>query len=199
MVRRSARTKKTSPFKILPCLRCGRFSVDFLVPYRWEKLELGELTCKRCSTPHFLKARIENGTWWAIYDRDTRRYPSDYYDEQPFVLVKFKKVPLSHTDDAPFPYRGPIIVFKRRRLSCDEVKTVWLQSRRKCHMCGKKWKLTKRGRRDWHVEHVVPNSGGGRDTEMMDNLRVACASCNLRKGRGYTNRSVREALEALFV
>jgi hypothetical protein len=30
----------------------------------------------------------------------------------------------------------------------------------------------------------------GVDTESLRNLRVACASCNIRKGRGYTKASV---------
>ena len=55
-----------------------------------------------------------------------------------------------------------------------------------------------RGRKGWHVDHVIPNGGGGRETEMLDNFGVACAGCNLRKGRGYTNRSIKEAIRNLF-
>ena len=139
--------------------------------------------------------------WWAVYDRDTRRYPCDHYDESPFVKVRRSKIPLSHpeNEDAPYPHYGPIMVYSRRRFTRDEIRRIWLRSNRKCHLCGKGWKLHQRGAKGWHVDHVIPNIGGGRDTEMMENFLVACAPCNLKKGCGYTERSIREVLQSLFV
>ncbi|HEV2393044.1 MAG TPA: HNH endonuclease signature motif containing protein [Verrucomicrobiae bacterium] len=139
--------------------------------------------------------------WWAAYDRDTRRYPAEFYDEtEPPAIVKFKDVPLSHPedDDAPFPGHGPVMVYRRWRFSPGEVMAVWAQSKGRCHICGKRWKINQRGRKGWHIDHVIPNCGGGRDTEMMDNFRVACARCNLRKGGGNV-RLVNEALRRLFI
>lgn len=196
-------TKRYSPFKFFPCLRCGQFTVAALIPQPrpFEKLELSDLTCKRCAAPHFLIAKIEDKMCWAVYDRDTRRYPSEFYDENPFVCVKLKDAPLTHSgnDDSPFPCYGPIVVFKRKRFTRQEIRTTWLRSGCRCHICQKKWRLGQHGRTGWHVDHFIPNSGGGRDTEMMDNFLVACARCNLKKGRGYTTRLVREALRSLFV
>jgi len=199
--RRLTKAKRFSPFKFFPCLRCGRLTVAALIPEAFNSLELRDLTCKRCATPHFLIARVEDGMWWAVYDRDTRRYSSDYYDEMPFVRVEVPNVPLSQPedDDAPYPHYGPISIYRCKRFSPEEIQTIWLQSRRRCHICGKGWRLNQHGRTGWHVDHWIPNSGGGRDTEMMDNFRVACASCNLKKGRGYTARSIRKALRTLFV
>jgi 5-methylcytosine-specific restriction endonuclease McrA len=139
--------------------------------------------------------------WWAIYDRDTRRYPSDYYDETPTVIVKLAKVSLNslENDDTPYPSHGPIIVYRRKRFSSHDIRTIWLQSCRQCHLCGKQWKLKERARNGWHVDHVIPNNGGGKDTEMMANFLVACARCNLKKGRGYTPRMIRDALRSIFV
>ena len=149
--------------------------------------------------PHFLRVEIRNGVWHAVYDRDTRRYPSEYYDDVPFVRVELKRVPLGQQDDdAPFSCYGPIVVFKRKRFSQAERRQIWLQSDRKCHLCDKCWKLGHHGRKGWHVDHVIPNVGGGGDTEIMGNFRVSCAKCNLKKGRGYTEAEVREALRGLF-
>lgn len=61
-----------SPFKFLPCLRCGHFTVTALILQPFEKLELLDLACKRCDAPHFLIAKFEDGMWWAVYDRDSR-------------------------------------------------------------------------------------------------------------------------------
>ena len=194
--------REVSSFKVLPCLRCGRFSVGFLLPMSVVRIELGDLMCKHCETAHFLTLRAEDGNRLAIYDRDTRRYPSDHYDEQPFVLIKHEDVPLNHPSDneAPFPGRGPIVIFVRKRyFSREEVFAIWKKTNGRCHLCRKKkWKLSERGRHGWHIDHFIPHSGGGRETEMMGNFLVACAPCNLRKGRGYTNRILRESVLALF-
>lgn len=45
----------------------------------------------------------------------------------------------------------------------------------RCHMCRKKCK-----REEIHLDHVIPLSKGG--THTLENLRVACAPCNLSKG-----------------
>ena len=203
-MKRHKRAKgKYSPFKYFPCLRCGQTTVAALIPQPTDELEMGDLTCKRCATPHYLIARKQGGMWWAIYDRDTRRYPSDHYDEPPSLkLAPQKKVPLTHpgNDEAPYPQHGPIFIYQRKRFSPEEARQVWRQSGGWCHLCeNKRWKLNERGRWGWHIDHVIPNIGGGWDTEMMDNFRVACAICNLRKGKGYTERTIRNVLQSLFV
>ena len=44
----------------------------------------------------------------------------------------------------------------------------------KCQYCG--------ARGAGHADHIIPKARGGLDT--LDNLILACASCNLRKGAG---------------
>jgi hypothetical protein len=198
---RSSKSKgKKLSFHYFPCLRCGQLTVTALVQQPFERLELPDLTCKRCCTRHFLVAENRDDMWWAVYDRDTRQYPGEFYDEMPFALVKFKGVALSRPedDDAPFPGHGPIMVFKRKQFSA-AVETIWINSDQRCHECKKEWKLSQRSRTGWHIDHVIPNCGGGRDTEMMDNFRVACACCNLKKGGGPKVRLIKEALRRLFV
>jgi 5-methylcytosine-specific restriction endonuclease McrA len=197
---RVARRKTVCTFKILPCLRCGEWKVGFLFPMA-RKVALLDLVCKRCATPHFLIAEVADGMWWAAYERDTRGYLSDHYDEPPFVtLAPWKNVPLHAPgeDGRPYPHYGPINIYRRKRFSPVEVSAIWRQSQRRCHLCQKPWRLNQRSRHGWHIDHVIPNAGGGRDTETTGNFLVACAKCNLQKGRGYTSRSIRVALQNLF-
>src|SRR5580698_4539343 len=72
-----------SPFRILPCLRCGKMGIHLVVPATFEKLEIGDLQCEHCSAPHYLSAQRQSGTWRVMYDRYTIRYPSEHYDEFP--------------------------------------------------------------------------------------------------------------------
>ena len=106
--------------------------------------------------------------------------------------------PASPSDDPDETLCGPIVVYKRKRFSLAEVRTIWKRSCHRCHLCGKVWKLSQRGRYGWHIDHVIPNIGGGHKTEEMSNFRVACATCNLRKGRGYTSKIIRQALEQIL-
>jgi 5-methylcytosine-specific restriction endonuclease McrA len=51
---------------------------------------------------------------------------------------------------------------------------VFLRDRGRCYICGVELKGM------WHVDHVMPIVAGGADT--LDNVRAACAPCNLAKG-----------------
>ena len=184
---------------VLPCLRCAKQGVSLALQPGFDQLDCDDLWCQKCSTPHYLRARKTANIWHVIYERDTRRYPAGFYDGEPDIVVKFRKTSeADQDDDAPFPNRGPIFVFKRRRHSQAEKREIWLRSAKKCHVCGKKWKFSQHGSKGWHIDHDIPNSGGGKETEMIANYLVACASCNLKKGRGYTRRTVHEALASLF-
>lgn len=191
---------RSSPILIvLPCLRCAKPGVSLALLSGFDQLDCDDLWCQECSTPHYLRARKTANIWHVIYERDTRRYPAGFYDDEPDIVVKFGKVSdASYDGDVPFPNRRPIFVFKRKRHSQAEKQEIWLRSGKKCHICGKKWKLSQHGNKGWHIDHDIPNSGGGKETEMIPNHLVSCASCNLKKGRGYTRRTVREALASLF-
>lgn len=48
---------------------------------------------------------------------------------------------------------------------------------RRCHLCGKRCT-----RAEIHLDHLIPLSDGG--THAPENLAVACAACNLKRGAG---------------
>ena len=50
---------------------------------------------------------------------------------------------------------------------------VFLRDGRVCQLCG-----TDEG--EMHIDHIIPRKAGG--DHSLDNLRVLCKSCNLRKG-----------------
>ena len=50
---------------------------------------------------------------------------------------------------------------------------VFMRDGRLCQICG-----TDQG--EMHIDHIIPRKVGG--THDLDNLRVLCKSCNLRKG-----------------
>jgi len=178
----------------LPCLRCGSGKVCFAVPSTITFCEIPDLMCEDCGAPHFLKID-PNGV---EYTRDTRRYPSDNYDDNDFLVIEARcgKRP-SVPPDEDRPGFGPITKYPRKRFSSGEVRQVFKQSSGRCHLCGRRWKLTDHGRHGWHIDHVIAHAGGGWDTESMENFLVACAQCNLKKGRGYTPRDIRDALREL--
>lgn len=191
-------TKQHLEFRFLPCLRCGLLKVTALLAVPAREVFLEDLRCKDCCIPHFLRVWMEGDETCFQYDRDTRRYPSEFYAEPPDIKVVFRDVVITGQDDSPFPGRGPIKILKRKRFSKADLLSIWQQSRHSCHICRKEWKLAQHGQRGWHVDHVVPNVGGGEDTEDMSNFLVACARCNLKKGRGYTGKLIREALGLLI-
>lgn len=47
-----------------------------------------------------------------------------------------------------------------------------------CHICGEA--INKDDRQSFHFDHVIPLARGGEHS--MDNIKLACASCNIRKG-----------------
>ena len=89
--------------------------------------------------------------------------------------------PNSEKDEAFVDVRLPISELKegeRKRIkaSPDQVRRLVSSQEYECVTCG---------RRDveddeWHVDHIIPRSKGGADTE--DNCQALCPSCNSRKG-----------------
>ena len=55
----------------------------------------------------------------------------------------------------------------------EQRERVFNRDGRSCTICG-----TDEG--EMHIDHIIPRKAGG--THDMDNLRVLCKSCNLRKG-----------------
>jgi 5-methylcytosine-specific restriction endonuclease McrA len=55
----------------------------------------------------------------------------------------------------------------------EQRERVFMRDGRACQLCG-----TDEG--DMHIDHIIPRKSGG--DHSLDNLRVLCKSCNLRKG-----------------
>lgn len=62
----------------------------------------------------------------------------------------------------------------RRKFTLDEKRIVYAKCNGKCAICGQSVKFKK-----MTVDHKVPLSKGG--TNAMENLQLACHSCNLLK------------------
>jgi len=194
----------SSPLQLhlLTCLRCALPSVTvpvlpFLLGGRSDAF-----ACRLCNTQHHLSIRDGEGGFIVQYQRYTQRYAPDEYDDgAEFPVVTLGVVRGSKVDgsDHAGPFSGPIVVYPRRkRFSVDDLREIWTASSGRCHLCNRRWELAQRGRNGWHVDHVIPHCGGGPDTESLRNLRVSCASCNIRKGRGYTKKSVTVGLRNLI-
>ena len=55
----------------------------------------------------------------------------------------------------------------------EQRERVFMRDGRSCQLCG-----TDEG--EMHIDHIIPRKAGG--DHSLDNLRVLCKSCNLRKG-----------------
>ena len=64
----------------------------------------------------------------------------------------------------------------RKKISWRLGVAVWLKSGERCHYCGCRFSFVD----DAEIDHVVPVSRGG--TTELENLVLACASCNGSKG-----------------
>ena len=182
---------------MLPCLRCGLWGVPVSIFFTLEGRDTPG--CRYCDTIHYLAVRQSGGQFNICYQRYTLRYPLDNYDEDdpPIAILKAGQSTQSTTESDTFS--GPIMVFPRKkRFSRAEVEQIWRASKGRCHICGRAWLLNGRNRDGWHIDHVIPHIGGGADTEELSNLRIACAKCNLKKGRGYTEKQIKLGLKQLI-
>ncbi len=190
---------KSNPFfHLLPCLRCGRDSVVVSLLGGLERRETLQCQAPDCGVDHHLEIRRGSAGIEVIYDRHTLRYPLEMYDpgDHPVVRMRIRaRPPSSPSEDE---YRGIITIYRRQKyFSPAHVRAIWAASDGRCHICGRTWRARDRSRTGWHIDHVIPNVGGGVCTERPDNFRVACARCNLQKGRGYTPHRVLAAVRKL--
>lgn len=200
-IRRRDRGESLFRFTKLPCLRCGE---DAVLVNAFFKLTCRDtIPCRNCDAMHYLEVRTtddgDGPGFDVVYDRYTQRYDLDSYDGAPVATVR------AHVE-AGFPppvddatVSGPVLVWPRtKRFSVEEVKSIWRATLGRCHLCGKRWRLKDKSRHGWHIDHVIPHVGGGHDTEEMPNFRVACARCNLKKGRGFTQGRLQRAIQQLI-
>jgi 5-methylcytosine-specific restriction endonuclease McrA len=120
----------------------------------------------------------------------------EYYDDgelPPIATLNACRHSAGESSDDRFA--GPIVVYSRKKsFSRSEVEAIWRATKGRCHICHQCWPLDRRGKRGWHIDHVIPHIGGGREVEKLPNFRVACARCNLKKGKGFTEASIRLGL-----
>lgn len=183
---------------MLPCLRCGGWTVA--IPLITGLREPDTFDCMVCSGTHYLAVKREGTDRFSIsYQVYTLRYPLEFYDEGTEIpRVRVYSRSAANLEGERETFSGPVVVYPRRRLKVAEIAAIWKASVQRYHLCGRKWRLGEHGRHGWHIDHVIPNIGGGAVTESDENLRVACATCNLRKGRGYTERMVKLGLGRLI-
>jgi HNH endonuclease len=195
------RSESEDPFVWLPCLRCGQLSVPIPTMFLRTDGSGSTWNCRArpCESEHYLSVDRREGAFVIAYRRYTLRYPLEFYDEgvAPYDVRLFLREPRDSRSEED-GFSGPVIVYPRKkRFSTAEVKSIWEASQRRCHICKRRWALNQRGVRGWHIDHVIPHIGGGGDTEGDPNFRVACANCNLKKGKGFKETAVRCALGEL--
>lgn len=176
----------------LPCLRCGRLAVP--VATFFIVTDGGRLTlpCRLCAAMHYLRVWEKAWGFDICYQRYTNRYPLEGYDESDPFFVKYHVLGDPHDAAPDDGFSGPVAIYPRKKhYESWEVQAIWAATKGQCHLCGRAWRPSERGRSGWHIDHVIPHVGGGPDVEKLPNFRVACARCNLKKGRGYTEATIR--------
>ena len=195
-----AHRNNASPFVWLPCLRCGAVSVPIATILVRSDGRGSTWNCRGrpCEAEHFLSIMRKDNKVVICYQRYTLRYPLEFYDEGVMpVDVRLYMGKSSETQFDETGYIGPVVVYPRKkRFSPAEVKAIWQATHGRCHICARRWRHDQRGVHGWHIDHVIPH-GGGRETECTENFRVACAICNLRKGKGFTEAAIRLGLRNL--
>jgi len=163
-----------------------------------ERRETIACLARECGVDHYLEIRLGPAGVEVIYDRHTLRYPVEMYDAGAYPVTKMRVDAGALPSQPDDEFRGVITIYRRKRyFSAKELRAIWEASNRRCHLCGRAWSLRGRSRTGWHIDHVIPNVGGGIATERPENFRVACAKCNLRKGRGYTSHRILTAVREL--
>ncbi len=197
-VTRQRNSESASPFMIvpLPCLRCGCLTVSITPLFFLLGRGTSTFICRSCAAQHYLSVTRRRDGFDVCFQRYTRRYPLEYYDDgelPPIVTSNACRHSAGESNDDRFA--GPIVVYPRKKsFSRSEVESIWRATKGRCHICRQCWPLDRRGKRGWHIDHVIPHIGGGREVEKLPNFRVACARCNLKKGKGFTEASIRRGL-----
>ena len=136
------------------CSKCRRFaSVDAFSPDR-RAMDGLQSQCKRCICANGKKWREENPEKWRASRSRWRANNPD-------------KVRAIHRNTSHKRYRQ-----KSGGIGAAELLAWEAAQRKVCHWCGVRCKT-------WHVDHRTPLAKGGRHD--LDNLVIACPSCNLSK------------------
>ncbi len=72
------------------------------------------------------------------------------------------------------------------------LRDVWVQSKKRCGRCKRKWPLESHGTK-WHVGHIKAKSLGGKN--QVTNLWVECIPCNLSAGADHQGNPICAAIK----
>lgn len=119
---------------------------------------------------------------WQRKNRDkVRAYQSKWRSENPERVLEYSRTYVANNREKV--YAGNKRSELRRHLLMAEAEVIvrseiYERDNGRCHICGKQV-----SRDDFHVDHLVPLSRGGRHTR--DNVALAHPTCNLRRGPGH--------------
>ena len=154
----------------LPCLRCGRDSVGVSLLTGATRRENVWCLAQGCEAVHYLRIGPDAEGLDVVYDRYSVGAPLEAYDEGNAPRSPQGRKSRQKQDEDGFS--GSVSVFPRKKRYSDaEAKTVWTASAGRCHLCGKHWKPTERGKEGWQVDNVIPTSSWRKRTG-----RPACVS-----------------------
>jgi transcription elongation factor Elf1 len=182
-----------------PCLRCGGLTVN--VPFSFVAIKRGTISCDNCNSEHYLSVKRIKRAFQVCYQRYTLRYPLENYSgtDDPPVVILHADSGYNEEPSENVTLGGPVIIYPRKKsFKAMEVSGIWKLTNGLCHICEKPWKLEERSVSGWHIDHVIPHIGGGKRTEQLSNFRIACAKCNLKKGRGYTEKQIQVSIRRLI-
>ena len=72
----------------------------------------------------------------------------------------------------------------------EQLQKIWDKTNGKCHLCGQRHLMNAYARKGgWEVDHSKPKAKGG--TDHLNNLYLACMSCNRGKRDRHSSQEVR--------
>ena len=186
----------------LPQARKVRRVLDFLgraFPEKTPELERYNVITLYCLVSRLLQAYVHDGLeeslhdWFIDFEKRRREEDALPEDDRDPKLIEYKRLTSYSTDteesirgrldllEARFFEAEPDIELKdpTRTFSHEQRLAIWRSSDRTCQVRMKcdgvllTWD-------DWHADHVVPHTRGGKTT--VANGQVACAACNWAKG-----------------
>ena len=187
-----------------------RRSLDFLkraFPEKTPELERYNAITLYCLSSTLLESYVHAGTeslladWFISFETNRRKNEQLPEEDRDPQLVEYRRL-TSYSTDGEESLRGRLEFMERAFfLACPNIEPidtirVFTSEQRlaifrkdggccqiKSHCAGEKLSWG-----DWHADHIVPHSKGGRTT--VSNGQVACQSCNLAKSNTHETASV---------
>lgn len=176
--------------------------LDYLLrafPEKTPELERYNVINLYCLASILIEAYVHSGTeerladWFIGFEERRRSNEQLNEDDRDTALVEYRAL-TSFSTDGEESIRGRLeFIEKRFFLACPDIETIdtiriftpeqrLAIFRKDNGICQLKLRCggEKLGWGEWHADHVVPYSKGGRTT--VSNGQVACCTCNLAKG-----------------